>query len=299
MSAPQLSFLIFIHGLNTYGDDLLHVGPLTFGPMHLRIEKKFLELARAQGAPVFFIPVLELGAGSAQDQALRAESYLKSLPLFNEHPTADIHLLGQSTGGLVARVLASESGFRLRIKTVLTFGTPHHGTSAADFALAFEKNFRQTAKVFSLFGYDTQSKANIFQHFTPAAMADFNIRYVPKSGVRTLSLICAVPRALIPVPLRLFYRQFHSSKLGERPQIGAAESDGFITTLSQSWGETRGPYGLDHFAELGFFLQTSARQRKKAASEFSRLLETVLQVVSDQGAPTVDEEFDRSSDQPF
>ena len=50
---------------------------------------------------------------------------------FGDEP---VHLIGHSMGGLDARRLLAEDGWKERILSVTTIGTPHLGSSLADFA---------------------------------------------------------------------------------------------------------------------------------------------------------------------
>lgn len=247
--------IVFIHGLNTYGDDDLHVGPLAFGPMHARLEEEL----KARGH--HFLPVLGLGFGSPEEQAEKARPQLpKDGPLY---------LFGQSTGGLVARVLAAHPALSSRIHSVFTIGTPHRGTAAAEFGLNFETRHPQLTKIFSMAGYDTRKKAEIFSHYTPKALHEFNQRYSERPNM--YSLICEVERRALSWPLRPFYKNLHPAN---------QSSDGFIWAESQSWGESLGPFQLDHFTQLGFFPFFSTQAREHARREFDRLIAQIDRIVS-------------------
>lgn len=252
-----MATIVFIHGLNTYGDDDIHIGPLKFGYMHSRLEAEFKALGHD------FVAVTGLGYGTPEEQAERA---LQQLP-----ETAELHLLGQSTGGLVSRVLAAHPALNSRVRTVMTVGTPHGGTAAAEFALNFPEKHPTLTRLFSVAGYDTRLKAEIFKRFTPQAMREFNEKYPILSTYKAISLICEVERERLSWPLQFFYKKLHP---------GSQKSDGLIWTESQKWGAQEGPFQLDHFAQLGFFPHLSRSARTEAEKEFRRLITCIDRFVT-------------------
>jgi pimeloyl-ACP methyl ester carboxylesterase len=252
--------IVFIHGLNTYGDDSIHVGPLTFGQMHTRLQNEF------QKRDIEFIGVTGLGMGSLEEQAERALSFLQNCGVSQDTP---ITLLGQSTGGLVARVLAARPTFRPSVRALYTVGTPHSGSEAALFGLDFSKQYPFIHQTFRRLGYDAHAKASIFRHYTPDAMGEFNARY--PAVVPEFSLICDVSESEISAPLKVFHRHLHKLEAN-----GAMRpSDGFISVASQTRGQIAGRFALDHFAQLGAFYQLTVGARRKARSEFMRMVDAV------------------------
>lgn len=258
--------IVFIHGLNTFGDDLLHVGPLTFGLMHSRLEAEFRK------RDVDFVGVLGQGAGSPEEQAEKCLLFLASTGLLSGD--SGLVLLGQSIGGIVARVLAARPTLKNRIRAVVTLGTPHAGTNVSDFALKFDENHPTLHKLACQFGYDTTAKAASFRHYTPEAMTRFNERYPAQIDVPEYSLICEVDWAAISLPLRALYKRIHPpAHEGSLPK-----SDGFIWTASQARGRIVGPFALDHFAALGACFHLSPSARKSARLEFERMIEAVCEI---------------------
>lgn len=258
--------LVFLHGLNTFGDDDIHIGPLKFGAMHSRL---FAGLT-ARGLRCETVP--RLGHGSIESQLAIAHQYMDQIDLPDS-----FHLLGQSTGGLVARALAASPKYRARVSTVMTLGTPNQGTWAAEFALSIAKRHRALHRVFKIFGYDSNEKTEIFRHFTPGAVGELNRWLRPQAleeqtpRTHEISLLCEVSQLDLAWPLVPLYRLLHPN--GE-------PSDGFVWTQSQRHGRTIGPFALDHFGELGFFPHLSQRARTRAKSEFERLLDQIAAIVS-------------------
>ena len=271
--------LIFFHGLNTYGDAAVHIGPLRIGQM----AKHWKNQLHQRFSNVEFIALEALGCVSIADQAERAVRQIESL-IRQEKLVRPIHFLGQSTGGLVARRVASEAPFRQQVRSVITIGTPHHGSGAAEYALrvADEKTaLRRLLKpALRLAGYDVDKKTQMFRELTQEALVRFNSQYPPSFENPCESLVCALPRSKIAWPLHFLYDLVHSSMPGE--------SDGFVSLSSQTLdiGNGHAPsvsstcFALDHFSELGYCLAPRPSDRAQAVKEFNRLVDTVVQIAS-------------------
>jgi pimeloyl-ACP methyl ester carboxylesterase len=268
-----MATVIFFHGLNTFGDDLLHIGPLTFGPMHGPLERQFAE------RDIPFIGVTGLGFGTPEEQAEKAIAFLDETGLLDQEVPGDqgsLHLLGHSVGGLVARALAARPEVKGRIRSIITMGTPHHGAWVATFGMQFEKRHPWLCRAAALAGYDTRVKAAVFKNFTIEAAREFNARHPSAPGVREISILCEAERNELSLPYRLFYERMHPRF--QDPQF--PKSDGFIWSESQKRGDVIGPFALDHFGELGFFFQLGPAGRRKARAEFQRLVNTLGDLVS-------------------
>lgn len=261
--------LVFFHGLNTYGDDLLHLGPLTFGMMHSRLEKGF------RRHKIDFLPMTELGGSDSPElQAERAAQTFVERGLLKRD--GSFHFLGHSIGGLVARALAARPEFRGRVRNIMTMGTPHHGTETAFFGLEFEQRFPRMGQFFRAIGYDTRKKLEIYQQFTPEVVAEFNRLYPSLTDVRELTLLCACPRTELSLPFQALYKYIHPATAE-----GLGASDGFILCESQRRGEVIDTFALDHLGELGFFFHLSPFARQRAEKEFSRLVQRVVEIVTE------------------
>jgi pimeloyl-ACP methyl ester carboxylesterase len=256
---------VFFHGMNTFDDDRLHVGPLKFGFMHERWEKEF----KARGRD--FIPALKIGAGRFEDQAEVTYEMLKAKGLLHDEET-ELHFLCHSAGGLVARVLAARPDVKDKVKTIITMGTPHHGTSAAQLGSGFSKKFPRAHKVAQRLNYDTEAKASSFSHFTQEAMQEFNKKYPAHQSAKEIAILCTAHPFEISLPFLPLYLPLH-------PRL--EPSDGFIHHTSQVWGETQGPVKVDHFGILGAFFALSPWARKRAQNEFERLSEMVFSIISE------------------
>lgn len=287
--------VLFLHGLNTYGDDLLHIGPRTFGRMDRELKREISRFG------ITLHSVDGIGSGSPETQAELVLSWmhnkLESGELSRNRPLA---LLGNSLGGLVARVVAhrlpnSNLG-NWPISLVVTWGTPHRGTVAAGFSedlrLRYPKLSRAARQVAAKIQYDLDERDQTFRHYTPQALDLFNLKYPPLTkglnSVREVSLLCRVPIQEVapcfwPLYPRLHGRSYVSMLKGVLSQNEThAPSDGFISVGSQKWGEVRGDFRLDHFVQMGFIeLLPQKSQREFARSQFRDLVRTIVELIGE------------------
>ncbi len=258
--------LVFMHGLNTFKDDDLHLGPLRFGPMDSQLNRALMARGRSLFSPV------GIGAGSPVEQATLVCSQLLALK------DETFYLLGHSIGGLVARALAHRPELKGRIKGVITFGTPHHGANVAELGLTFADRHPHLNRALSASGYKTTARKDIYAQFTCERIEDFNRLHPQPSDIPHFSLICEARANQLGWPLRLSYRYLHPRSPGEnRPA-----SDGFIWSSAQHYGKSLGPFALDHFAETGFFFQLSQVRRIEAEKEFNRMVDVILDLTASQ-----------------
>lgn len=251
--------VIFLHGLNTYGDDDLHLGPLRFGSMHERLERALLDRG------VILTPILQIGSSSIEDQANRALEHLKKCALPDR-----VVMLGHSTGGLVARMLAARTELRERISSILTVGTPHLGVKAVELALDPKLHRRPghglSLETMALLGYDARKYGRLetLRQLTPQAMSAFNA--LLPAGMSQV-LLCETTRASTSWPLRILSRQLNPD--GEK-------GDGLVSSASQrAGGPVLGVFELDHLGQIGFFPHLSWPARAIARKEFQRLCDVI------------------------
>src|SRR3954469_15769687 len=113
--------IVLAHGL--FGFNQIGVGKLTLATYFRGIP----EWLRAAGNRVFVTKVPSIAGVEARARRL-GEQILESFP---DEP---VHLIGHSMGGLDARMLLSDPDWSRRILSLTTIGTPHLGSSIADFA---------------------------------------------------------------------------------------------------------------------------------------------------------------------
>lgn len=255
--------IVFIHGLNTYADGLVHVGPLKFGAM----KDKWEVALRRRGFD--FVGVRGMGYGPIEEQADRALEHLRTEGYLDGR--RELVLLGHSLGGLVARALATRPEARAQTKAIFTFGSPHGGAHVTDVALSLDEKSPALHKFLQVVGYDVSKKKAAFSNFTRANIDEFNRRHPLPTGVRCVSLLCEVKGLEISWPLVPVYAKLRAV---DPEPLG----DGFISSKSQRWGESVGSFGVDHFGEMGYFFHLSPTNRARARREFERLTATVAKL---------------------
>lgn len=249
--------VVFLHGLNTYGDDDLHIGPLRFGSMNAPWESALKRRGLEVLAPV------ALGSHPIEKQAELVREELKKIGWWHSRR---LHLIGHSSGGLIARVLASHS--ETPVLSVTTVGTPNHGTLAAEVGMKIA-NQPIAASALKAVGYDPKSRLEVFARYTKRSMREFNSSYPERPGVRYAYGLCEAEGSELSLPLRPFYGVLHPQSHDK------GRSDGFVDSESQKWGERIGRYRLDHFGNLGFFFQAFNDSKAAARQEFERLVDDV------------------------
>lgn len=256
---------VFLHGLNTYGDDELHVGLFKYGPMNDPWEKAL----RSHGVEAYCPD--DLGYHPIEQQAEMLIERLKKKGWLEQR---DLFLIGHSSGGLIARVVASHNETRDKVIGVLTLGTPHHGTRAAELGLKLGAENSKWGKILSFIGYDPRKRNAVFERYLAKTLLVFNARYPLPDSIFMGYALCETKKSDLSWPLLLSYAFVHKD-------VPEGNSDGFINSESQAWGKCFGRYELDHFGNLGFFLQFSARKRARARQEFEKLVTDVVTFVKE------------------
>jgi pimeloyl-ACP methyl ester carboxylesterase len=262
--------VFFIHGLNTFGDDIIHTGPLTFGPMY----KHWKPSLEAVGCEVHSLK--EMGYGPIDDQVDRAMRQVDRIIRATSANARNVHLLGHSMGGLVARGVAkrvkSELSELARIRSVITIGSPHFGSRAADNALELPEKSPRLHRFLKLLGYNVTKK---FEHILPLqlkSVLEFNERHPALEGVDNVSLVGAARFHQVGVPYMVIYKTLHESGKNE-------QSDGLVMSDSQRWARIAGEFELDHLAQLGSFALLAPFARVHARRELARAVQTVQDII--------------------
>lgn len=254
--------IVFFHGLNTYGDDDLHIGRMRFGSMNTPWENAL----RQHGIEVYSPENLQYHP--VTDQAAMTLEHLREKGWLNER---NIFLVGHSSGGLIARALASQNETLGKISGLITVGTPHFGLPAAEFAIALSDPQSRAGRVFKKLGYDLSKRTHVFERYLELKMQEFNACFPLSRKIWEGHALCEVHFREMSWPLWLGYRNFHKG-------VELGHSDGFVSSKSQAWGNCLGRYALDHMNNLGFFFQVSPLQRKRARAEFERLASDVARL---------------------
>jgi triacylglycerol lipase len=178
LSAP----IVLAHGL--FGFSRIGVGKLTLTAYFRGIP----EALREAGNRVLVTRVPAIAG--VEDRARRLGHQI--VGEFGEEP---LHVIGHSMGGLDARRLLADAAWAERVLSLTTIGTPHLGTSLADFAkLRVGRLFR----VLSAIGIDPQGCLDV----TRSAARRFHRRYPAPANVPCFSVAGDPLREEVCWPLR-------------------------------------------------------------------------------------------------
>ena len=217
--APRLRQpIVLVHGL--FGFDRLHVGPWTLFEYFRGIPAAL----RAEGNRVL-VARLSPMASVAERAAQLKQQLDRALP--NE----PFHLIGHSMGGLDARYLISRLGMAERVLSLTTIGTPHRGTTFADWGI---RRFAPLLRpVLDFLGVSYQG----FFDLTVASCRRFNDEVPNAPNVRYFS---------VAGNLRLSWRTpnwWLPARIIERAE---GPNDGIVSVASAAWGEWQEIWDADH-----------------------------------------------------
>ncbi len=220
MSEPKLqSPIVLVHGLLGITQLQLH------GWVIASYFPGITEALIAAGNRVF-VPQLSL-TGSVAERA----GELKNLIEANLGADGPLHVIAHSMGGLDSRYMISQLGMAERVLTLTTLGTPHRGTSFADWGT---KQFGPVVRPFlDHFGIETQA----FYDLTRPKCAAFNQDILDDARVRYFSVAGAFQPDLLTPEWWLSYGIIHE-------QEGA--NDGLVAVESAKWGTFLGTWDADH-----------------------------------------------------
>jgi triacylglycerol lipase len=217
--------VVLVHGLA--GFDEIRV----FGWRRTYFRGIALYLERL-GATVF-MPRLPALAG-VPERAQKLADYVRRL-------NADkVNIIAHSMGGLDARYAIARLGLGDKVASLVTIGTPHHGTPLAD--LGHNRAARLTRGLIRRIGIPS----DYLDWLTPQKMRQFNQEIVDDPRVIYASVAGRVgARRLRRNPLLIVPHAYL--------HLRAGSNDGIVPELSQRWGETWGETEADHWAQIGWF----------------------------------------------
>src|SRR3954468_1982990 len=103
-----------------------------YGGSTASLDRLGAKLRAATGRDVRVVRAVGNGTGDLTRQAQALETTVRSL-LASGAPSVDV--VGYSAGGVVARIWADRYGGAAQARTIVTLGSPHHGTEVADLAV--------------------------------------------------------------------------------------------------------------------------------------------------------------------
>ena len=187
-------------------------------------------------------------AGSVPERARQLVAAIDALP------DDRIDLIAHSLGGLDARYALTHLGLARRVRSLVTVGTPHHGTPLADLALTGPLHWAR--RVFRALGLPMEA----LEWLGTDAVAAFNAHVLDVPGVRYACVVGGMHREDSVVPLALSPAHAYLRRV-------AGPNDGLVPIASQYWGETLAEIEADHFAQIGW--RVARRQSFDAAGLYA------------------------------
>ena len=202
--------------------------------------------------------------------ATRAAALAGALEATGDGP---IVLVGHSMGGLDARFLARERDPRRRVRTVVTVGTPHRGSPAADWALSGELSFPWSL---------VARWRPAIEDLTPEACDRRNARLIDRQDVIYLSCAGARPASQLPWPLAGYAR---------RMQPTHGDNDGLVSVDSARWGRFLGIHQADHVELIGWRLPRRPGRNGGGFDHLRLYRNLIRQALAAPGAPNLDDVY--------
>jgi len=162
------------------------------------------------------------------DRAAHLKAYLD-----RELPNEPVHLLAHSMGGLDARYMVSRLGMAERVLSLTTIGTPHRGTSFADWGV--RRLDRVLGPLFELFSIPRQA----FYDLTTTRCQQFNSDVPDMPQVRYFSVAGRHDGS---------WRSMHWKFLHNVVRKAEGENDGVVSLDSARYGESCEVWDGDHLS---------------------------------------------------
>lgn len=150
-----------------------------------------------------------------------------------------VNIIAHSMGGLDARLAVARHGLDEHVASLVTIGTPHHGTLLADAALAVA-DFRKARALLRRFGLDLDGVYDL----STARMRAFNEQVPNAPNVFYGHVLGGAERDTVHTMLA----RSHGYLLR-----AAGPNDGVVPVDSQRWGEILEEVEADHWAQVGWF----------------------------------------------
>jgi triacylglycerol lipase len=218
---PKLhSPIVLVHGF--LGFDRLQVCGWTLASYFPGIP----EFLRAAGNRVLVARLSPTG-GVAQ-RAAQLKEFLD-----REVPEEPVHLLAHSMGGLDSRYLISRLGMAERVLSLTTIGTPHRGTTFADWGVQrFERLLKPLLDLWRL------PRLAVYD-LTTSACRSFNEQVPDEPGVRYYSIAGRHVGNWLRPEWQLPYRIVHQAE---------GPNDGVVSVASATYGASCEVWDGDHLS---------------------------------------------------
>jgi triacylglycerol lipase len=148
-----------------------------------------------------------------------------------EVPAGPLHIIGHSMGGLDARYMISRLGMDQRVLSLTTIGTPHWGSSFADWAI------RHLSRLLTPVMRALRMPQEAFHDLTSESCRRFN-EVVPNApSVRYYSVAGQCESPWVGPEWRFSYKVV---------QRAEGPNDGVVSVASAAWGESSDVWEGDH-----------------------------------------------------
>jgi len=165
-----------------------------------------------------------------------------------------VHIIGHSMGGLDARHMIVHHGMADKVASLTTIGTPHLGTSFADWGLSHggDELIRALSQTLNLEGFLTLTIAErqAFNESVRSAEASNNVVYQTYAGTQALEHIFA--------PLRPSWKIIYEAE-GVNDGLVSAKSQRWVAELATENGHMKKvrqydfPVPADHLNQIGWW----------------------------------------------
>ncbi len=217
--------IVLIHGL--FGFDRLQFGSLVLADYFPGIP----EALRLAGNRVLLARLSPTAGIADRAQELKAQ-------IDREYPGEPVHLLGHSMGGLDSRYMIARLGMADRVLSLTTLGTPHQGSSFADWAVhRFASLLRP---LFDLLGVPSQG----FFDLTMSSCQKFNQEVPDQPGVRYFSVAGRFECGWSAPEWSL------SASVLRRIE---GPNDGIVSVSSATYGESCEVWDADHLSLVNWY----------------------------------------------
>lgn len=178
-----------------------------------------------------------------------------------------VHIIGHSMGGLDARWMVYRFRMEERVASLTTIGTPHHGTSYADWGL---KRFGGVLGALRCLGLSLDGLRDLTREACGrrnGLMKDFEdhcgVRYQTVAGAQSIERIFA--------PLRFSYKIIRKEE---------GENDGLVPVSSAEWEEARliERMDADHLNQIGWWDPAEGRRGIDRETFEAGIRETYLRI---------------------
>jgi triacylglycerol lipase len=216
--------IVLAHGFLGLGD--VQVGSTRFSYFH-RIDAALA----ARGHPVIAARVHPTGSidRRARQLAEQIDAGLSRLGRQRDR----VLIFAHSMGGLDARHLISTLRFADRVAALVTFSTPHRGSTFADWCLHHLGSRLGVARAVAHLRIDFAAVADL----TTAAATRFNDATPDHPQVRYYSVSASRPWNRVPLFLVPSHRVIYRAE---------GDNDGLVSVRSATWGTHLGTWPVDH-----------------------------------------------------